>query len=526
MISRIVLFVKDLNEKQILWILLGITFGLRLYAVLMAEGISYDGAAYGFIARNFLRHDFAGGLSSPLHPFYPFLIYLVSPGPHHVEMAGRLISLFFGTVTLIPVFYLVKEFVGQKEAVLSGLFYSFHPYLVTYSGMLLSEATYWGLLTLSVYFFWRGLNRKEVLGCMLSGACLGLSYLTRPEGIGYLIVFLVWIIIGGETRKGWFKKCFMTASLMIGFFIFAFPYMFTIRQETGQWLISKKGPVTQSRLMKWVEVNEAPQNGGLKDLRKEDLKSEKVIEQPRQSTKHFNLMETGKLILQLFPFTLYHYLRAYHFALWLFFFLGLIRVRQNGIKAEIFLASFVLFHLFSLSTFTHSTIRFSVPLVPISLFWAGAGVLEVERCLRRIKISNPGKWVSFLIILSLLIQLPQSLIPERRHRAEEKKVGLWLKQYTQESAIIMSNSPIEAFYAEREFMLLPPGILTPEMLGKSYEEIIRSAREKGVEYILTNKHTHEINPDFEESIQSADLREFHRYTGKDGNLIIVYEVIH
>jgi hypothetical protein len=522
MVSKIVIFIEDLSEKQILLILLGITFGLRLYAVLMAKGIAYDGAAYGFVARDFLRNDFAKGLSSALHPLYPFLISLISPDASHVEIAGRFISLFFGTITLIPVFHLVKEAIGRKEAILSGLFYSFHAYLVTYSGMLLSEATYWGLLTFSVYFFWSGLSRKKVLGCTASGVCLGLSYLTRPEGIGYLIVFLIWIIIDGEMRKGWFKKCFMMGGLIVGFFILAFPYMFTIRQETGQWLISKKGPVTQSQLMKWVEVNEAPKNEGPKDLRKEDLKSEKVIEQPRQSTKYFNLMKTGKFILQFFPFTLYHYFRAYHFALWFFLLFGLIRVRRK-IKLELFLASLILFHLISLATFTKSSIRFSVPLIPISLFWAGAGVLEIQRHLQRIKISNPEKWVSFLIILAILVQLPQSMRPERRSRADQKEVGLWLKQNTPPGAIIMSNSPIEAFYAEREFMPLPQGISTIWDPGKSYNEIISYAKSKGVRYILTNRNTHEMNPDFIESIQSRDLKEvFMRVDRKS----IVYEVIY
>jgi hypothetical protein len=521
MINKLTQFLKNLTEKQCLLLLLGITFGLRLYAVLMAKGIAYDGAGYGFMARDFLRHDFAKGLSSALHPFYPFLIYLVSPDPHHVEMAGRLISLFFGTITLIPVFYLVREALGHKEAILSGLFYSFHPYLVTYSGMLLSEATYWGLLTFSVYFFWRGLSRKKVLGCTASGACLGLSYLTRPEGIGYLVVFLIWIISDGEMRKGWFKKCFMMGSLIVGFLIFAFPYMLILRQETCQWLISKKGVATQSQLMKWVEMNEAPKNEGAKDLRKEDLKSEKVIE-PRQPTKYFSLMKTGESIFQFFPFTLYHYFRAYHFALWVFLVFGLIRVRQK-IKIELLLVSLILFHLISLATFTKSSIRFSVPLIPISLFWAGAGVLEIQRHLQRIKISTPGKWVSFLIILAILVQLPQSMRPERRSRADQKEVGLWLKQNTPPDAIIMSNSPIEAFYAEREFMPLPQGISTLWNPGKSYDEIISYARTKGVRYILTNRNTHEMNPDFIESIQSKDLKEvFMRVDGKS----IIYEVIY
>ena len=169
MVSKIVLLIKSLSEKQILLILLGITFGLRLYAVLMARGIAIDSTFYGYMARDFLKGDFMKGLSPAYHPLYPFLISLVSFDASHVEIAGRFISLFFGTLALIPMFYLAKEAAGQKAAIFSGLFYSFHSYLVTYSGMLLSEATYWGLLTFSVYFFWRGLSRKKVLGCMVSG---------------------------------------------------------------------------------------------------------------------------------------------------------------------------------------------------------------------------------------------------------------------------------------------------------------------------------------------------------------------
>jgi len=526
MVNKIFLFLKTLTENQILLILFGITLGLRLYAVLMAKGIAYDSASYGFMARDFLDRDFIRGLSHPFHPFYPFLISLVSFDSAHVEIAGRFISLFWGTLTLIPVFYLMKEVADQKAAIFAGLFYSFHPYLVTYSGMLLSEATYWGLLTFSVYFFWKGLSQKKVLGCIVSGVCLGLSYLTRPEGIGYLIVFLIWIIIDGGMRKGWFRKCFTMGSLIMAFFIFAFPYMFINRQETGQWLISKKGMVIQSQLMKWVDLNEALKNEGLKDLRKEDLKSERTIEQPRQSTKYSNLVRTGGSILQFFPFTIYHYFRAYHFALWLFLFFGLIRVRQRRGQFELFLASLILFHLFSLSTFTKSTIRFSVPLIPLSLFWAGAGVLQIQKSLEKIKISTPGKWVFFLIILAILIQLPQSMKPERRHRADQKSVGLWIKENTPKDSIIMSNSLIEAFYGDREFVLLPPGLSTPGTPVKSYREIIQFAKEKKVRFILINKNTHELNPDFEGSIRPTDLREFYKYREKDGNIIVVYEVIY
>jgi hypothetical protein len=110
-----------------------------------------------------------------------------------------------------------------------------------------------------------------------------------------------------------------------------------------------------------------------------------------------------------------------------------------------------------------------------------------------------------------LIQLPQSLTPERVHRAYQKKIGLWLEKHTSGDAIIMSNSPIEVFYADREFVQLPFGISTAEGPGKSYEEIMRYAREQGVRFILVNQYTHEVNSDFIQSIKGSDLKEFYKY---------------
>jgi hypothetical protein len=202
---------------------------------------------------------------------------------------------------------------------------------------------------------------------------------------------------------------------------------------------------------------------------------------------------------------------------------GLIGFRRKVIAYELFLASLVLTHLFSLSTFTSSSIRFSVPIIPLSLFWASAGILEIKRYLEKTRISNPEKVTFLLIVLVILIQLPQGLKPERRHRAEQKKVGLWLKQNTPQKAIIMSNSPQEAFYADREFMMFPPGILVGGNPGKSYHEIIEEAKVKGVRYILVDKNTHKVNPGFVESIQSKDLTEMFR---KADQGLIIYEVIY
>jgi 4-amino-4-deoxy-L-arabinose transferase-like glycosyltransferase len=374
--------------------------------------------------------------------------------------------------------------------------------------MLLTEATYWGLLILSVYFFWTGLKREKLWKMALSGFFLGLAYLTRPEGIGYVLVYLIWIIVEGGVKKRWFKKFLFMGGLTLTVLIFVTPYILYIHQETGQWLISKKAVAVQTDLLKENPEQVDPSIG---------------IDQNKPVSGDSKILWITHNIIQFLPSVTYRYLRAYHFSLWLFLFFGLIRVRRKVIDYELFVASLVLFHLFSLSTFVSSSIRFSVPVIPFSLFWAGTGILEVKRYLEKIKISNPEKVIFLFITVVILIQLPESLKPERRFRARQKEVGLWLKQNTPQGCLIMGNSPQEAFYADREFRVLPLGISRHGIPGKSYNEIINYARIKGVRYILIDNNIREMNPGFIESIQSTDLKEIFR---KEYRGIVIYEVIY
>jgi len=505
MINKIILFFQNLTERQLLLLLLGVTFGLRLYAVLMAKAIAFDSAFYGFMARDFLQGNYVKGLSQPFHPFYPLLISWIAPDAAHVEITGRLISLVFGTATLILVYYLSKEVVGQRAAAFAALFYCFQPHMATFSGMLLTEATYWFLLTLSVFLFWIGLNRGKTLELMFSGFFLALAYLTRPEGIGYLLVFLVWILIDGGLRKGWGKKIVLLSGFLFVFAVFALPYVIYVHHETGRWMISKKAQDAQTRLLIWTTEGNGPVEKG-------------AIQKQKAPLNGWRVPGPVGNILRYAPWTAYRYLRAYYYALWIFLLFGLIRKREQDVQAELFLASLVVFHILSLATFTPSIQRFSVPVVPLSLFWAGAGVLTFRGFLKR-HIPPLEKWLVGWILVTLVFQLAQGLRPERRHREGQKQIGVWLKEVTPKDAVIMSNSPIEAFYAEREFLSLPSETSTIKGKERTYPEIMEYARTKGVRYILVNQDTPEDNPQFVRSIETSGLKEIFR---KDRT--VIYEV--
>jgi hypothetical protein len=227
-------------------------------------------------------------------------------------------------------------------------------------------------------------------------------------------------------------------------------------------------------------------------------------------------------VIQYLPYTTYYYLKAYSFTLWIFLFCGLVRRRQEGEdrRYEWFLGSLVFFHVFSLATFIPSTSRFSLPLIPISLLWAGAGVLPLQRFLKRRGVSEPAKWIALFIFLMVLVQLPFELRTVRKVREEQRVAGQWLKENTPPDTVIMSNSPREAFYAEREFFALPPAPLFGKGGGPTYQDVLRLAKGRGIQYLLVNQDTATYNRNFFESVPTSELRSVYRWEDQKKFMII------
>jgi len=221
---------------------MGIAVVPRLYLVLTAKGIDPDGTVYLSAANDFLKGDFLKAFSNVFPPFYPFLTALLSPLAGDVELAGRIVSLIFGTLTLLPVYYLGRRLFGEKITIFSIFLLIFHPYLAEFSGSVLSESVYTFLVALGVLVGWKGLDSKSWSLMFLLGILLGLAYLTRPEGLGFVALFLLWIFFSEGLRfwQGFRIKWFMALSLVVGISIFAIPYILFLHQVTGKWILSQK----------------------------------------------------------------------------------------------------------------------------------------------------------------------------------------------------------------------------------------------------------------------------------------------
>ncbi len=107
---------------KILIILLAIAFGLRLFLVIFPEVIYSDGTEYVRCAKQILSGNWKG---SKAPPFYPVLIALASQLTPNFELAGIWVSVIFGTLVILPVFYLGKEMFNEKVGILSAVWARF-----------------------------------------------------------------------------------------------------------------------------------------------------------------------------------------------------------------------------------------------------------------------------------------------------------------------------------------------------------------------------------------------------------------
>ncbi len=235
-------FWEEENQRfpgKYLLALLVFAFLLRLPLFFYPEVIRYDGAEYIRHARLIFSGDWTGGKASPL---YPALIAFAHVAVPDWERAGILISLLFGALLILPVFYLGREMFGERVGILSGVIVAVHPFLNSYSGSVLTESTYYFLVAMIVLMGWYAFESGRMGWILLFSFFTSLAYLTRPEGIGFLIVWGFWILIVNPSggKRGWTHKVGIFLFAIVCFLLLSGPYLIQIRKETGRWAITKK----------------------------------------------------------------------------------------------------------------------------------------------------------------------------------------------------------------------------------------------------------------------------------------------
>jgi hypothetical protein len=388
-------------------------FFLRLLVILRTTTIELDGVVYAAVADQLTKGQFGAVLNSVFPPVYPAFIgfsHLLIPD---VEIAGRIVSLFFGMALPGLIYAFVGRLTAAKEkAVWAVVLVIFHPFLILYSGQVLSESLATFLFAASAFSFYIGWQEHRRFAIAIAGLCLCLTYFTRPEYIVYYVPFALFLIPR--------KRFVDIIVLILPFFLLGTAYVLYLHSQTGLWMISNKA--TQSPFVSFT------------------------------------------VFLRNVPFVSYEFLVAFTPILVILGLCGIKFVSKPYGKMVVLL---LIFHVISLSFVSHATKRYSVEFIPILVIFSVEGVYFLIR--RGLKWHLSSRVISALVVvIVILFSIFQSNTTPRFDRALHKEAGLYLKNQHSRGAIA-SRLPLVAFYANNESINLMQALPDGANAAKTHE---------------------------------------------------------
>lgn len=157
----------------------------------------HDAAAYVNLAQHVLQWG-CYCLFTPTQPttyrppVFPLFLALVSqvsgPDPLHARLALSVV----GAITCVLVSLIARDLFGPRVGVLAGLMAATYPQLFIYDAWLYSESLAICLYAASCLAAMRAVRRPVGWRWALAGGLLGLTALTRPNGIYALGAFVLW----------------------------------------------------------------------------------------------------------------------------------------------------------------------------------------------------------------------------------------------------------------------------------------------------------------------------------------------
>jgi hypothetical protein len=378
--------------------------------------------------------------------------------------------------------------------VIAAVLAVFYPHLINSVFTLGSENVYLILITLCLYTGWKALTSDSLLNYALTGAIVGLAYLTRPEAFAYPVFFVGAILC----RNIWQRTAVIKRSALYGgvflaaFLLLATPYLLYLRSETGTWTISAKTKI----------------NTVMGDYSKVAAKDHDGETEPNVSLKTVrvllylvadNLIEINKSMPYLIPPIVT-----------VFMALGLFTTGWGWARAkrEIYLITFCVLTVLGYAAAVVQT-RYFYILLPIILGWSAKGILAFGNWFR----SSTSNWsfavlrgrvaayvpaICLGILFLYLLPLNFFMRPARdlwRERAyEERAAGTWLSENARPMATVFSARKIAPFYA---------GAVQVSPKSSEIDKLIDEVRASGVEYVVSSDRENKRNPylkDFEDRL--------------------------
>jgi len=561
---------KNFFNDRYIWLLLIISLSVRIYLSVFTYVIKNDSVAYMQNAKYFASGDFSSALRHDYHPLYSLIMAVLYNVIPNMELSGTIISVLFGTLTVV-VFYLIgKSVFDKKVSFVSSVILAFHPYAVRFSADIISDSTYFFLFISALGLGYFAITNRKLLLFALTGICSALAYLTRPEGVGIIIIVAFWCVLKDfvKIKELWKVKLVSILILVVSFLAFSIPYIVFIKQDTGSWSLTKKKKASNlaglEKVLATLKSDRSVKEESDKEKEEPGLvESEKILVAPRndRSVEEDNdkkesywgstikQMTASKSNFKIHLNGILHIIKKYVSTFHPFLFMLLIIGVINWTRVDkerffgIYVTSIILFHLIILyrlnlthlgqgdNIYQYPSRRHLMPLVIPAVFFVGLGLYVVGSWTHK-KFHNCNSIVGFkellkstwnvqLIVLMIVVTvlLPKTLKPQRFDKYGIKIVGQWIKTNSHKSSpAILSSSLRNTYYSGGKHFQV-----------ENINGTLGYARAKKVDYILiTYKEYIILEEEILQYVKGKKIELAYKYPEKkplNKRSVFLYEVL-
>ncbi len=554
------------NKSYSLVILMTIALLVRIFFLRFEYAVGWDEANYLKLGASGAIH----GLNHVFHPYwsplFPLFVALFGKAVSDYELAGRLVSIFFGTLLIVPVFLFTNKYISKKAAWICSLLIAFFPLLIESSVSALSESLYIFMAITGVILGFLSLQKKSTILAIVTGGFFSLAYLTRPEGIGFLCVFVgltTCVLIYKIAKRHEYRLIGLLVCSVLVFLIITSPYLLYLHQVTGKWTLSSKGMTNMQgsivamenkgkKFNPWLLLNE--DNTRLPDdeiyhtgefLKHFRQSNQGIVQEVESNPIKINLYLISKNFVKNFYNVITTGIsQMLSIQILIFLVLGLFDMPwdHERIWRELYLLSYVFFFWILVIPMFHVTERYLLPMVPIIFIWCGLGMKKLMEWFQQTFLAFQVFWnkrlLSVLKTIFVLLLIGSFFVPGLTRMTmknpfssekwaepiEQKKAGLWLKNHCNEAPIIMAWNHAISFYAGNYNITETVSIPRNDL-----DRVLVYARNRGAKYLALNEKNKEefptINYLLDENQAPPDLRLIYIDDSLAGLKTMIYEIL-
>jgi 4-amino-4-deoxy-L-arabinose transferase-like glycosyltransferase len=458
---------------------------------------------------------------------YPVMIAGVYGVVQNWIFAARLVSLLFGTATLIPLYFLMKRFFDSQISALCTLVFGMLPLFAGSSVDMIREPVCWFFLTLGLYFYVKASEKNTSYQMLFSSLSLLMATWARMEVFLFVAVSLLYLIF--VKQKDRIKKFTYFAIPLIILMILVVLYTYITRNSTIMAHLRFKELVDRLVLF-YVQYKQ------LRDA----LKNEAFLHR-NQMLEHFILAARTNAWLVVIGTLLNRFLETLLYIFAFVYVIGLVgfwqRIKLNiqaRYIAVLLFFSILLLYIQIVSTWWIEYRHMYIMIIP-SLLIIGYGMEFILLYLiGRFKIRRIIAF-SILSIVIILATLPNNLHPRDKDKVIFKEIGESIATQQAGHGAALISTPVNihqwiSFYAnlsyKDDFCPLPVKANCWEFNAENYDQLMRHLIENRIRYFVwAEKQWPADKIDFSQVRRHINFKELGRWNHPMTGEIIVLEIL-